>query len=579
MRKVGPINHFFVRIKNFLPFQILCIILVGVAVYWGTLEHSFHFDDWPNIENNPNIQLSELSYDNLKTAFNTYLTGRPVAYLSFALNYYFHRLDVRGYHLVNILIHLLTGVLFYSFARETLRLFSGRDDFAQTKYIPLLAALIWLVHPLQVQSVTYIVQRMNSMGAMFYVMALLCYVKARLSTQNSHTVFFSSISIFAGILAFWSKENTITLPLFIVLYECYFFLNSRWEFTWRTISGMVAVVSVLLWVSYLFFGDISLSGLLARYDYRTFSLSERLLTEPRVILLYISLLLFPHPARLNLDYDFPLSRSLVSPLTTLGAIVVILGLLGLALYCAKKNRLYSFCIIWFLGNLVIESSIIPLEIAYEHRLYFPSMMAVFLFVMLFHKVVKMRFAFFGCLIFIVVIFSHWTYERNKVWKNDLTLWLDCYKKSPGKARVNQNLGLAHYVENNFDQALPYFNRALDLYLEDIKFQKTISGQETFKHMENLAKTFKAKGNYREAIKYYNKALQYFFFQAEAHYHLGQCYAEIWDFEKAIHHFRLALQYSTHHSTDVGLQDKAEIIIGSLQKAERMLKAQKQRSSQ
>ncbi len=105
-----------------------------------------------------------------------------------------------------------------------------------------------------------------------------------------------------------------------------------------------------------------------------FTIAQRALTQLRVVIYYISLLFYPHPSRLNLDYDFPLSYSLINPITTLPSLVLILGLVALGLYLAKKQRLISFCIFWFLGNLVVESSVIPLAIIFEHRLYMPSML-------------------------------------------------------------------------------------------------------------------------------------------------------------------------------------------------------------
>lgn len=570
------ISNCFKLISKFLPLQVICILFFGIATYFGTLNHSFHFDDWPNIENNPSIQISELSYDSLRSVSETFLTNRPVAYISFALNYYFHGLDVTGYHLVNVFIHLLTGILLYYFVHITFRLSGCQDDYVQTRYIPFFVALIWLIHPLQVQSVTYIVQRMNSMGAMFYIMAILCYVKARITPNKMLKAFSFFASLLAAMLAFGSKENTLTLPLFIALYESYFLHSFNKKVARKHIFWMMIYFGILLFISYHFLlKDISLPGLFSsRYDYRTFSLGERLLTEPRVVLHYISLLIFPYPGRLNLDYNFPLSHSLFSPLPTLGAISVLAGLLCLALFISTpKNRLYSFCILWFFGNLIIESSFIALEIAYEHRLYLPSMMGVFLLVLIFHQVTKKKTVMVVSLALLVFVFSYWTCQRNKVWQNDITLWSDSFIKSPDKSRVNQNLGLAYFLQERFDDALPYFHRALNLYFEEIKSQNKISGRETSLHLRNLAKTYKAKGNYGQAIKYYEMALKYFYFDAESHFRLGECYESIKNLDKAVYQYGIALRFASHHSSDLELQKKSAYIKKRLNSAQVMLNAQ------
>jgi hypothetical protein len=115
------------------------------------------------------------------------------------------------------------------------------------------------------------------------------------------------------------------------------------------------------------------------YKIRDFTLGERLLTQSRVVLYYLSLLVYPHPSRLNLDYDFPVSHSLLDPPTTLISLLAIAALLVLSVWKARESRLLSFSILWYFGNLAIESSIFPLEMVYEHRLYLPSVGPFLLF--------------------------------------------------------------------------------------------------------------------------------------------------------------------------------------------------------
>ena len=157
--------------KKYLLLEITSLLLITFILYSGTLDHSFHFDDAANIWSNPNIQISNLSIDGLRKAgFDSVNNQRPVANISFALNYYLHGLEVRGYHYVNIFIHLLTGIILYYFLKVTLNLPCHKDRYNKSQFISFFTALIWLVHPLHIQSVTYIVQRMNSMAALFYIL-------------------------------------------------------------------------------------------------------------------------------------------------------------------------------------------------------------------------------------------------------------------------------------------------------------------------------------------------------------------------------------------------------------------------
>jgi tetratricopeptide (TPR) repeat protein len=260
---------------------------------------------------------------------------------------------------------------------------------------------------------------------------------------------------------------------------------------------------------------------------------------------------------------------------------MIIGMLGIAFSTAKKNRLYSFCILWFLGNLVIESSTIPLEIIFEHRTYLPSMLAILLLVMFFHQIVKKRIVLLACLVSVALLFSYWTYSRNKVWQDDVTLWADCQKKSPGKARVNLNLGVAYLNEDKPDEAIPVLHKALQLYEQEIKLKQNVSARLAPYYFRTLGEAYKKKGEYEEAIMYLNKALKKSSFDGNdvrTYYFLGQCYAEMLRAQEAVYHFSKALQLAQDYDTDVGVQAIVGNIRDFLERAKRLLKAQKERKN-
>lgn len=544
---------FFQR-REILLLSFLAILVF--SVYSNTLGGPFVFDDKDNIENNPYIRVTSLDRESLQAVGRCINANRPVANLSFALNYYFHGYRVFGYHLVNILIHMTNGIILYFLVKRTLGLADPKfrflrryepkkksekvpdnpswstdetDSYFNPVRISFFTALIWLVHPIQTQSVTYIVQRMNSMATLFYVLALLMYVRARVAQSRSHRIIFFSCCVLSGLLSLGSKEISVTLPFLIVLYEWFFFqdLSLSWLKHHRLLVAGVLIFLIL--VGFWYAGAHPLKSILAGYGSREFTLSQRLFTEFRVVIFYISLLIFPHPSRLNLDHDFLLSLSLFHPLSTFFSIASIIGLFGLALYLVRRNRLISFCILWFLGNLVVESSIIPLEIIYEHRIYLPSMMLALMFVLWIDRHVKPGWLGIGILCVFIVLSAFWTYERNKVWQDDITLRRDTVAKSPRKARPHYGLGVALAKQGYLDEAIVQFNFALNIE----------PGHTAARN--SLGSALARKGRIKEAVEQYRKVLEINPGYKGAYYNLGKVQASVGNIESAISYFKKALE--------------------------------------
>ncbi len=365
--------------RSSFPFRHLIAIglIAGVALlaYSNTFYVPFQFDDRPNITQNPNVQIKVFSWDRVERLVkNTYKESiRVFSYFTLALNYYFGGFNVFGYHLVNFVIHVASGIFLYLFLMLTFNLPSLREKYGPISYkVALFSSLIFISHPIQTQSVTYIVQRMASMAGMFYLLSLVLYVKGRLSTGRPRVLCYAGMGL-SYLLGVFSKENVAILPLFIVLYEFYFFQNLNLSPKGRKILvGFVGALLILGAFGFAIWSERYINVIIEGYEYRTFTMSERVLTQFRIVLYYVSLLIYPHPSRLNLDYDFPISKTILDPPTTLVSILLVAGLIGYSIWAAKKRPLISFCILWYFGNLVIESSIFPLEMAYEHRLYLPA---------------------------------------------------------------------------------------------------------------------------------------------------------------------------------------------------------------
>lgn len=572
-------KHIFLR----SALQILAIttvfVVIVLALYHNSLNGPFIFDDIPNILENHPLRLQSLSFKDLYDAgfHNLISNKRPVAYITFALNYYFGHYDTTGYHVFNIFVHIMNGILLFLLFRTTLIIVHSSPDKSimgqiiprsslapetQASLIAFSAALLWLVHPLHTQSVAYIVQRMNSMAALFYLLAFFLYIQGRLSPVKIWRIFFFVGCFLSGILALGSKQIAVTLPLFLFLYEWFFFQNLDRRWLKKRIVPILCVAFFLFFAALLFLGTDPLDKIINGYRNRDFSLLQRVMTEWRVVILYISLLFFPHPSRLTLDYDLPLSHSLFNTPTTIMSLLGIIGLLVLAiLLLVKRERLVSFCILWFLGNLLLESSVVGLELVYEHRTYLPSMMIIFALVYLALRYIQIRWVVTALLCIAVVLFSIWTYQRSALWSDDLLLWQNNAEKSPNKARVRNNLGRAYASRELFDKAEYEYLLTIDLdpeyyqaynnlgnvYSLQKEFDNAI---ETYRNglavaprfallWYNLGNAYNEQGFSEEAFDYYTKALS-LGPTADIHFELGNSYSEKGMFDRAISEYRAAV---------------------------------------
>jgi protein O-mannosyl-transferase len=515
----------------------LLLTLVGVLIYSNTLQCPFLLDDFSNIPKNPHIRIEELNLKNIITAgFRSCASSRPMANISFALNYYFHKYEVGGYHIVNIAIHILTAIFIYLFVKVTLRSPVLKDKYKDTNLIAFFAALLWLVHPVQAQTVTYIVQRMTSMATMFYVLSFLLYVKGRLAVfAGKRGLAWFTGCILAWMMALGSKEIAATLPAFILLYEWYFFQDLSTGWLKRNVRYIAGVFVIFCLFGLVYLGKNPLERITGEYAHRDFTITERLLTQFRVVIYYISLLIFPHPSRLNLDHYFAVSHSLIDPVTTLLCLAVTVGFAGPAFYLAKGQRLLSFCILWFFGNLVIESSVLGLELVFEHRLYLPSIFVSVAAVVLAYRFIKPAWVRITTLCIIAVLFGVWTYQRNSVYADAITLWQDCVNKSPRKYRPQANLGNALKDAGRITEAIEHFNKAMELKGEPSEMYN------------NLGNAYDKLGRIEESIQYYKKALVLNPDLAAAHYNLAAALASRGKTDEAIAEYHQALRLEPEDS--------------------------------
>jgi tetratricopeptide (TPR) repeat protein len=345
------------------------------------------------------------------------------------------------------------------------------------------------------------------------------------------------------LLGLCTKENVAILPLFVALYELYFFqsldLGPRGR---RSLAYSLGLALLSGLVMSLLLGNRLVGIITEGYKLWDFSLTERVLTQFRVVLYYATLLVYPAPSRLNLDYDFPTSHGILDPPTTLLSILIVCGLIGYSFWSARKRPLFSYFVLWYFGNLVIESSIFPLEMVYEHRLYLPAIGPFVLFTVFvvsgWEKIrggmrqgselgvrsseqeaatpltkkanltraritglMRKDCPLWGALIGLSVLLAGGSYDRNKIWKDPITLWGDCVKKSPNKARPHAALGYYLVRAKQYDGGIEEMQTALRLN---------------------------------------PKAVDY------VHYNLGETYAELKQNDKALAHFE---EYARTHPGD------------------------------
>ena len=269
-----------------------------------------------------------------------------------------------------------------------------------------------------------------------------------MSRSSPHRVFFLLGCVLSFLLAIGSKENAAMLPASLLLIEFTCFQKFNWRFSktiylWGSVAGGGIILILAVW---FFSPDITFSWLNG-YRNRPFTLTERILTEPRIVLFYLSLIFFPLPTRLSIEHDVILSTSLFQPWTTLPAILLTLLLIGLGISQIRKRPIIALAILFFFLNHIIESTVIPLELIFEHRNYLPSMFlflpiaAGFQWLYDYCAAKKQPLAgvLTGLLVLLIVCLGVGTYVRNLVWATEISLWRDAMKKAPQSARPLTNL--------------------------------------------------------------------------------------------------------------------------------------------
>lgn len=551
----------------------LVFVVWGFLIYSNTFNVPRHYDDRHVFADSTLQQI--LNKCTLKGGGT-----RVVAELTFAFNYWLSGPKVLSYHIVNLVIHVCTAFLVYQLLFQVICL--SRGNKASGEYAPqartgarlfpplndalfwsaLFAGLIFLVHPLATQAVTYISQRYTSLATLFFVASIVCYLKARsvILCQSAHTFaswssFFSinhlawyTLCVLTATLAMLTKEMALTLPVVIVLIE-FLFVQHDFKSLGRRAIYLLPFLMTGLIIPYAHVVVLKASNLdaitelvsdidrfLPRWASEQLSRETYFFSQIGIIWgIYLRLLVWPWGQ--NIEHDFHVSSSLLDH-TTLIASLGIVGLTALAVWTYRRYRLIAFGILWFFVTLAVTSSIIPNKIfVAEHRAYLPMIGLAFVTAGIYRYLRRPRM-FWTILVSITVLLSILTFMRNRVWKDELSLWGDALKKSPGLSRPYNNYADALKKAGRLDEAITLYKRALAMPYVPLK---TGAGHDLIA-LNNLGNIYVEKGMYEEALKYYQAVIEQAPDSAlDVYFNMGNLFVELRQYGNAIQAYQKALE--------------------------------------
>ena len=437
------------------PRVVSAVVLLAAvfAVYASALQHDFllNFDDGNYVVRNDAVR--GFTRDHLRDAFTRFYVGNyaPVHIISYMADYTLWGLRPAGFLFTNVLLHALNGLLLYLFLERL----SGR------KLWGFLAAFIFLFHPVQVESVAWVSQRKNLLAMSFFLAAFHSYLSYRKEGAGQQKMLFYSISVAAFVLSLLAKSAAVILPVVLLLFDlCYMKKEERTRWLADKIPYAIAAVAVAV-VAIISQSPASGGG---RISFHGGTPLYTAFTMPTVFIRYLALLFWP--SRLSVLYFPPLKTGIdLSVLVSL-FVLVLLAVLGWGLYRRKKELFFWFGL-FFIGFLPV-SQIVPLATLMNDRyMYFPMLgAAAFLSALALAAVERLagyRRALAAGALSLLLLFVPWrSWDRLKVWRNDVTLWTDTAAKEPDSEDAWYNLGKSYYDAGMKDSALAAYSRALSI---------------------------------------------------------------------------------------------------------------------
>ena len=524
--------------------QILVLLLAIVTTYFHTLDVPFYMDDVLRIQENSLIY----DWQGIEALWR-YGPMRFVGYLSLAMNFRLGQFQPEGYHFFNILIHFLTTAAVYFFARTLIQTprIVGRVSSDTKHWLPLLVALLFALHPLQTQAVTYIVQRLASLAAMFYIASMVAFLKARLADRTATSALWIGLCLVAALLAFFTKQNTVTLPFALLLIEAVFFPGS-WKRLVRV--GGVALVSLAV-VWFLFavvfqYDPFSLEAMQSLTRETTeISRTAYLATQLPVLWTYLRLYLVP--IGLHLDYAIV---ALDGPGHAVVWVALIFHLLvvGFAIWVWRRWPWISFAILFYYLAHGVESSLIPIrDVVFEHRTYLPNLglsllLGWFLLVEL-PRWLPRRAVQVGTVVLLLVLGSI-TWQRNQMWRSPIAFWRDNVELAAEKSRP-----WASYGRSLLDVEQPLeASRAIE---ESIRLQIRQDSTAILNRIDinNLVIAYHMMGQYERALELTRQFIDQAMtdaVRAKFFVNQGLIFTDLQRIPEAEESYRRALELSPHN---------------------------------
>lgn len=519
--------------KRYMPY--LLIILFALTAYCNSFLAPFTLDDFSSITNNYAIR-NPLDIG----AIWKFYSNRFVLYYTLSINYFFFKNAEMGYHVVNFFIHLINGFLVFSILYYLLGLdyFKNKIPGRYRNTVCTISALIFVVHPVQVNAVTYIIQRTASLAALFYFAAMLNYIKYRIYKKNRYFL----LALLFTVTAMFTKENTITIPFMLALIEFMFFLKDE-NMSWKKRTAILLILLLTIPIipaTNLYLGGYSQSD--PKVNFKASTSMDRMhyfYTQLNVIARYIQVLFVPYNQNFDYSNDFPKSKTIWENYSYISfAFLLLIGLI--ALFNLRKNKLMSLGILWFFVGLSVESSFISIkDVYFEHRLYFPVVgFSIFLAGLIFSelKVAGRPFlfkkplkVFVFALSFMIAVYTGLTIYRNYIFGDGIRLWTDVVKKAPKSDRAHCILG-TNYLDR-YELSANKNPEHLEAAERELKKAIELNSSNDTAHC-NLSKVYVLKGDYEKAIEEANstnrlKKSKY------AYHNLGNAYKNLGRIDDAI----------------------------------------------
>ncbi len=511
---------------------IVCVIFLALVVYSNIYQNRFIYDDTAFIVENDSIR----SLDNIGRFFGSlksfsakgnFFIYRPLPTLTFALDYGIWGLSPSHFHILNVLFHVLNGILVYLLANALIRNRLGA----------LVAALVFVAHPVQVESVTWIAGRSNLMFLAFYLVSLIAYIRIH-EVREGKRIKYIFILLLSFSLALLSKEMAITLPIIIIMYDFYYADRARFRNVLRNIKYYLllgVIAGGYLYIRYTVLGRLS-----GQNEYIGGSLSSALLTMSRGVVYYIKLLFYP--IKLSAIYVLSVSKSIFET-PVVFSISIILLLLIISVVLLKRSRAASFAIMWFFVTLLPVYNIIPLQdVAIAERfLYLPSIGFCILLGLLGMKMFGMkekehkRNAGVVFIVLLVIFFSLKTMSRNTDWRDEESFWRATAETAPESDRVYNSLGYLS-MGKDINGAIKYYEKSLRLNPDNLNAQN------------NLAIAYAEKGWHEKAIRKFKDVLRKDPLDSFTHNNLGHVYIRIGLYNNAIRECKKAIELNPSNST-------------------------------